>query len=359
MKKLAFITWDMSDYGGINQVINTLTKMFKKKYDIHVISLISKVRDCAYELDVDYYVVEYGDKRARNVICSGTTKLRRYLKKHNIDIILLMGFQVAAPVLVMTIGLKKKKIMCDHEALMSRWNEKKIRYVRYFSGMLSDKIVVLTKQTRDAYVNKFRFNQEKVTFIYNNIDEKIWDYVNDYDDNSKIILSAGRFSVEKGYSLLVEVASKVLKKNSDWKWYIYGDGEEYSVIAKKISEMKLDKQIILKGKVSNLYELYRQGAMFVLTSYREGLPLVLLEAMANHLPCVSFDIISGPNEIIHDGYDGYLIEPFNVEKMALKINKLIENRELRKLFSSRTKENLGRFDSKTILGKWCQFLDSI
>ena len=57
-------------------------------------------------------------------------------------------------------------------------------------------------------------------------------------------------------------------------------------------------KVILKGETRNVASVYKQGAIFVLTSCREGLPLVLLEAKANHLPCVSFDIVSGPNEII-------------------------------------------------------------
>jgi glycosyltransferase involved in cell wall biosynthesis len=88
--------------------------------------------------------------------------------------------------------------------------------------------------------------------------------------------------------------------------------------------------------------------MLVLTSYREGMPLVLLEAKANKLPCISFDVITGPNEIILDKVNGVLIKPDETDAMARAINELINNEALRCSYSEHAYDNIQMFSEETI-----------
>ena len=280
-------------------------------------------------------------------------------RERKIDIVFLMGFQVSLLVILMTFGKRCKYIFCDHEALLSRWNEKKITLIRYLTALLSNKIVTLTRKNALDYISKFKLSNKKVTYIYNSIDDKILKNVREYDTQSKIILSVGRFSPEKQYNVLVEIADSVLKRYLDWKWYIYGDGETFPEIQNKIRLLGLEERIILKGEASDVSKIYAQAAMFVLTSQREGLPLVLLEAKANHLPCISFDIISGPGEIIQDNIDGFLIKPYEKEEMIKAIETLINNKSLRIKMSKSTGNNLEKFSNKTIMEKWETLINTI
>lgn len=95
-----------------------------------------------------------------------------------------------------------------------------------------------------------------------------------------------------------------------------------------------------------------------LPSYREGLPLVLLEAKANKLPLVSFDCIAGPNEIITDGENGLLIDCYDKEMMARKICDLIESDSLRKRFSDNWLLNVEKFQKEKILKVWLDLIES-
>ena len=99
---------------------------------------------------------------------------------------------------------------------------------------------------------------------------------------------------EKGYDLLVEVAKKVLPSHPEWEWHLYGTGDTFDEIHQKVVEYNLTSQLIQKGNVKDVYKLYNEYAFLVLPSYREGLPLVLLEAKARGLPMVSFVVTSGP-----------------------------------------------------------------
>lgn len=362
MKNIAFINWDISQLGGINQVTHTLANSLSNNFNIYIISLVCKKEKSAYEFNeriVYQGGIIKGECRARQLIFRGYKKLRKYILQNEIEVVFLMGFQVSGPAILMTRGIKCKFIMCEHEALMSRWNEKKIRLIRYLTAKTVDKVIVLTKQTANDYIEKFRLKPDKVDYIYNGIGSNVLNCVKNYKTNSKVILSAGRFAKEKGYDNLVKVAGIVFERHKDWLWYVYGDGEEFEKIQEMVKANHLENNLILKGEVTNLEELYAEGAMFVLTSYREGLPLVLLEAKANYLPCISFDIVSGPQEIIQDGKDGFLIEPFNIKNMAEKICYLIENKEVRVQFSEWTQNNIKKFDNNTIITQWIELTNSI
>lgn len=180
-----------------------------------------------------------------------------------------------------------------------------------------------------------------------------------YDIESKHIVSVGRLSKEKGYDLLLETADIVYKSCPEWKWDIYGDGPMRRELEKKINERNLNHFLSLKGDVKNAADLLPGYAMLVLTSYREAMPLVILEAKSRKLPVISFDIRTGPAEMIRDGMDGYLIKPFQVEKMAEKITYLINNKEDRIKMSDKTNKNLEIFTKEKVMDSWKKLLENI
>lgn len=363
MKKIAFVSWDMTVLGGVNQVTITLANELSSYYDVSIISLVKGSGGVKPSLDSKiqniYYVMEK-ECRGREVLFKGRTKLKQFVKKNEIDVLFLMGFQVALPTIIMCGKKSCKYIFCDHEALRSRSNERKITFVRYLAAVLSNKVITLTEKNAMDYHEFFHLAQRKIDYIYNSISEKI--LINSspkYDETSRIILSVGRFSPEKGYDILINVAETVLKNNPSWKWIVYGNGETYSEIQQEIKKRRLENNLILQGEVNDVSRIYGQAAMFVLTSRREGLPLVLLEAKANHLPCISFDVVSGPNEIIRDQIDGILVKPFDQKKMVDTIEKLITNEELRTKMAREASGNLDKFSSTKIIEKWKKIIETI
>ena len=87
--------------------------------------------------------------------------------------------------------------------------------------------------------------------------------------------------------------------------------------------------------------------------------MVLIEAMACGLPCVSFDCPYGPRNIIKDGEDGYLIDYLNTQALADGICKLIEDEELRKKMGSKGRTNVLRFSREHVMQQWVDLFDSL
>ena len=96
-----------------------------------------------------------------------------------------------------------------------------------------------------------------------------------------------------------------------------------------------------------------------MSSRNKVFPLVIMEAMACGVPCVSFDCPFGPRNIIKDGEDGILVEYLNSQALANNICKLIEDENLRKKLGSKAKENIKRFSQDEIMGRWIELFKSI
>ena len=189
--------------------------------------------------------------------------------------------------------------------------------------------------------------------IYNNIDDRLLTD-SKYDCESKKIITVGRIDIQKGLEYLLQIAKKVLDSHPDWQWDVYGDGDEpyKSAIIEQSKELGLEGRLNFMGNRDNIYELYSNYSLYVMTSRFEGLPMVLLEAKCKELPIVSFDINSGPSDIVLEEVNGYLVEPFDVDAMVEKINFLIEHPEVRAGFSAHAYDNIDSFRKEAVMENW-------
>lgn len=175
---------------------------------------------------------------------------------------------------------------------------------------------------------------------------------------SKRVISVGRLTRQKAYPLLIAAWQLVASKHMDWELAIFGGGEDLGMLNKMIAEKRLDN-ITIYPPTTNIVQEYLNSSLYVMSSIYEGFGMVLTEAMACGLPCVSFDCPSGPSEIIKDGEDGFLVETGNVEKLAQKITLLIEDENLRKEMGQKAKVNVQRFLPENIMPQWISLFNEL
>lgn len=367
MKKIGFVNFDMSVRGGAQQVLQNIVNALcsdssvKEEYEIYVISLIHEKEKCAYSFDgrIHYVSILNYKGRIRDVLFRAGKAFRTYCRENGIQFLFYVGAYAGLCGGILGRRLKTPKVFCDHGALLNQWNERPARIMRIVGSKYSGKTVVLTKQSEEAYYDKFSYAPGRVITIYNWIDSRIMEHAGEYDSDTHKILTAGRFSKEKGMDLLVDVAVKLKSKTEDFVWEVYGEGDMFQEIKGRIEKEGLDEHVKLMGLTSEMEQCYKGHCMYVLTSYREGLPLVLLEAKANHLPLLSFDIVSGPAEIITDGQDGILVPPYDTELMADKIQELLQDKEKRIRMSEKSQRNLKEFEKEKILNQWKELIEEM
>lgn len=361
MKKICFIAVDMTVIGGAETVTFELAEKFSDIYEVHVLGIKSINLSPAYIFSdkINYECLNVKSVRFREMVKHSFSGMKSYLKKNKFDVVFMEGTVAGFNVLPHIPFFRRTKfVFCDHGALINEWNDKEITLMRRMVSVFAHKTVVLTERSQKDYIDKFHLSNKKVCCIPNWISERFEKAASDYNNDSERIISVGRFGKEKGYDMAIEVAKIVFAKHPNWKWDFYGAGETFSAVQKKVDEYNLEKNVILHGSVNDTSRIYANHALLVLPSYREGLPLVLLEAKVNHLPCVSFDILTGPREIIRDNVNGFLVPMYDIEEMAKKVCELIENRELREVFSRKSALDIDKFEKSKIEEQWIRIIEN-
>ncbi|EAL0079592.1 glycosyltransferase family 4 protein [Campylobacter lari] len=177
------------------------------------------------------------------------------------------------------------------------------------------------------------------------------------NSSQKNILSIGRITLEdqKGFLRLIDIWKMVQKKEvyKDWTLTIVGEGELKKTIEQKIKAYKLENSIILKPFTKEIEKEYLKASIYVMTSYFESFGMVLIESANYKIPSISFNIHSGPKEIIENEKSGFLIEDGNLQEFADKICLLMDNESLRKQMGENAKKKIKHtFSKEVIMHQW-------
>jgi GalNAc-alpha-(1->4)-GalNAc-alpha-(1->3)-diNAcBac-PP-undecaprenol alpha-1,4-N-acetyl-D-galactosaminyltransferase len=173
----------------------------------------------------------------------------------------------------------------------------------------------------------------------------------------KNILAVGRLNRQKGFDRLIKAFSHLDRKG--WKLAIIGEGSERSNLEKLIYDLNLKDYISLPGITKAIEKWYKKSSIFVLSSRTEGFPNVLCEAMAYGCACISFDCIAGPNEIITDKVDGYLVKNGDVDALSEKMDFLINNSEERRRIGKEAMKIGERLNIDSIMSQWDKIIEKI
>ena len=169
---------------------------------------------------------------------------------------------------------------------------------------------------------------------------------------SKKVISVGRYDEQKGYDMLIDAWEVVYRTYPDWHLFIYGDGVLKKDFEQSIQQKHLEQNIILCAPVKDIEQKYLESSMYVMSSRFEGFGMVLIEAMACGLPCISFDCPHGPSDIIKDEIDGLLVENGNVQLLSQKICRLIQDDTLRQQMEIHARKNVLRYSKENIMQQW-------
>lgn len=358
-KRICFFSGDITRSGGTERVsVQLANKLLEDgTYDICFVSLTEQSEKPFYPLDREIKRYRLGEKwinpGPKYIPLIG--KLRKFIKEQKIDIIIDIDIVLDVLSIPTTRGLKTKVVSWEH---FNCEFEQSVLYRKLISKLTArsaDYIVTLTEEDKNNY-GKILGRKTQISAIYN-IPTRM--KRNETVPKENIIVTAGRLTYQKGTEYLAKVAVSVLKKHSDWKWLVLGDGEERNILEKAITENGLENRLVLEGTVDSVEPYLEKAKLFVLTSRYEGFGMCLVEALQMQVLCVSFDVKVGPSEIISDGQNGILISPFDCEKMAEEISYLIENPNVLAQMSAKTMSGFERFDESKIVENWKNVLNEL
>ncbi|ENZ7231895.1 glycosyltransferase [Enterococcus faecium] len=321
MVKIDLYVRNLSGKGGTEVVVNSLLNMIEKyptNLSIHLIvsdymenlSWLSKnVRQSA-----SVRKIKFQNKKIKKLESLGYTFIKMVFS--NAEIILCTTpLQIKIAKLVKKIFFKKCKIVSwFHFNLKSDYLDGKEHLIKQ-----ADYHLCISQGIKEELI-KIGVDEKRVYIINNPVK-----MVNHRIMNSKDIhfISIGRLSMEKNHIELIEALNKLNKRQ--FKLSIYGDGDTFPLLEKKVKEYGVEEQVFFKGWIDDPWENISEATALVLTSRYEGFGMVLTEAISRGLPVVSSDCV-GPKSIVN-GNNGYLYSLGNVEELSQRLLDIANNRE--------------------------------
>jgi GalNAc-alpha-(1->4)-GalNAc-alpha-(1->3)-diNAcBac-PP-undecaprenol alpha-1,4-N-acetyl-D-galactosaminyltransferase len=287
-----------------------------------------------------------------SAVANNITRIKNIRKKIvEIDPDIVISFMTETNI-ISTIGCRiaKKPIIITERIsydYLKSWEWVSLRKLVY---RFSNALIVQTRHDKD------RYNRLSNTFVINNpLNLKEMILNNNRED--KNIVAVGRLHRQKGFDRLIKAFSHLTPK--DWKLSIIGEGSERSNLEKLIFDLNLEDYVSLPGITKAIEKWYKKSSIFVLSSRTEGFPNVLCEAMAYGCACISFDCIAGPNEIITDKVDGYLVKNGDIYALSEKMDFLINNSEERRRIGKEAMKIRDRLNIDSIMSKWDKIIEKI
>jgi glycosyltransferase involved in cell wall biosynthesis len=144
-----------------------------------------------------------------------------------------------------------------------------------------------------------------------------------------VVGAVGRLSEEKGFDLLIRASDRLLREGLDFELWIVGTGDQRLALEKLVADLGRGDRVRLLGYRADTVDLYHAMDAFALSSLREGLPNVVLEALALEVPVLATRIAGVPR-LIRDSVEGLLVEPGNESDLTEGLRRLLTSDDLRR-----------------------------
>lgn len=304
--------------------------------------------------------IDLGSKRIRGVLF----KWVRYLRAENPDIVMshLTEINIVGVIGRLISGRRPRHIVCEHSVISKSITRYRLMYKLALALLyrLADKVVAVSQYSRRDIIRFTGLPEHRVQCIYNPADfRKIaaecarpasHAWLREKDPEIPVILAAGRMVPVKNYALLLR-AFALVNESRNARLVLLGDGPQRDALEMQARSLGISDKVAMPGFVDDPYACMRSADCFALSSYYEGLPTVLIEALACGCPIVATDCPGGVREIIRKPEYGTLVPVDDAHGMAQAILKCLEQKEQKQYDSQ---EALEPYEPQTTIQ---QYLD--
>ena len=227
-------------------------------------------------------------------------------------------------------GSRRVVVPIGHMSLEVGQSRRAIRRYRHLSARAAHFVGVSQGVSR-GLAEVIKVPDERITTIYNpvvtpDLHAKATEQPDHpwfRDDGAPVILAVGKLERQKDYPTLIRAFAR-LAAQRPYRLVILGEGSKRKEIEGLVEESGLTDRVSLPGWVENPFAFMAQASLFVLSSRWEGLPTVLVEALACGCPCVSTDCPSGPTEILLNGEIGPLVPVADDAGLAETMERMLD-----------------------------------
>lgn len=282
-------------------------------------------------------------------------KLHRFLVKNKIDVIIDIDLILIRFTAFATMFTKCKIISWEHFNYWNTLQDKKRIKALKLAKKFSSKIVVLTKADAKAHIEKGKVDARKVVQIYNPTpftSRKRAGLTN------HVFLAVGRLTSQKGFDIMLKIWRIAENKIQNWKLLIVGSGEDENILKEMVQKFNLCRVEFIPN-TSEIAKYYLSSSCYLMTSRYEGFPMVLLEAQSFGLPVISYNCKTGPDEIIKNGVNGFIVRENDVSTFINSMKKIAESHDLLVKLSNGACSEISKYNTNVIVEKWERLIHEI
>ena len=308
--------------GGAARVMTNLANELSLDNEVYFVTNFSSNHEYELSNNIHRYLIEKSESKDCVVIKNfkRIRKLRLIIKSIQPNVSVAFMAENNFRLILAALGLKTKTII-------SIRNDPKKEYEGFISSALAKSLFKkadgVVFQTEDAK-NFFSMDiQKKSKIIFNQVDSK---FFQKSEGPGKYIVACGRLSKQKNYPMLLKAFVEVHKTFPKEMLLIYGEGEQKNELVDLVDNYNLNDVVKFMGFSKNMQDVYKEAKMLVMTSDYEGVPNVVLEALASSVPVISTDCpCGGPRMMIEDGKNGYLVPVGSFDILADRIKYMLND----------------------------------
>lgn len=357
MERLLYITNQICGPGGLERVLSIKASYLAEKYnyDIHILTLNQADQDLFYEFSpkINHHNISvYGNPI--QYFLKYKKGIKKVINKVNPNLVIVCDDGLKGLLFPLLIGKnspliyerhvsKNIEIKSESSSVITKViNSLKFKLMNW-GGSKFDKFVVLTNgNLKEWPLNNLLVIPNPLSFYPNSSSHL----------NNKKVIAVGKQSFQKGYDRLLKIWKQVVEKNPEWVLEIYGSFDKDQKLEALADELQINEQVFFYPPIKDIGSKYQEASIYCMSSRYEGFGMVLTEAMAYGVPCISFDCPYGPSDIIQNTKNGYIVENDDIDGFAEKLNILIENQQLRKELGVYAKESVKSYLPENIVSMW-------
>jgi len=348
-KLLIILPWNADGAAGIEKCTVILSNYFSNSFKIYIAVIVNQPiekEEIRNKFNANIKTSVIIAPRAR----ASVLKIAQKILQIDPDLILCNAFHICVATILakFMVFSRSKLISVSHGVDPTHFDNPKERLQIRFVALFSHKIISVSQGVKHDLTIELGISPKKIEVIHNPFDveaiyqqssvpiptsEVIW------DSNKKSIIYVGRFEEhQKSVGTILKSVALMANRNIHINLLLVGDGEGREDLIALSQYLHIRERVFFLGWKENPYQFIKNSSALVLSSRYEGLPTVLIEALACGTPVVSTDCHNGPSEIIDENRYGRLVPIGDIEKFSEAISDILMHPISAELLIGRAKD---------------------
>ena len=352
MKKVAFVTRVISSGGAENVLRQIVNACAEQGMECTVFTTWKNTYSAKLPESVKLIELQQaGDGLKGKFIQYG--QLRKLICEEGCDLVLSMPEDIGIYVIAAMLGTGIPVVVSERNNPWVMPNKKATRILRRMLYPFAKGLIFQTKQAASFFPKS---QQKKGIVLPNPLDCSRLPTVYQ-GEREKVVVSAGRLADQKNFPLLIEAFALFRQKHPDYKLVIYGEGDKRKALEALAGEKLPEGSWSMPGRVDDLPKHIGKCGIFALSSDYEGVPNVLIEALAVGTPSVSTDCApGGAAELIENGKNGILVPVGDANALAEGLCFMAEHSAEAAQMAAEAVKIRERLNAKKVTADWLEYL---